>query len=130
MNALLIRIMQANGLALSTSLAAILLAVALFFQLQKRVGGMNGSQIVFSFLKVGLAAAVMAGPVYGVRRLITQFFDPVSQSTTALSTMEGLILVFAGALVGGLVYAGMLTLLRVEEMGMVQRQVTARLRRA
>jgi len=130
LNALLIRIMQANGLALSTSLAAILLAVALFFQLQKRVGGMNGSQIVFSFLKVGLAAAVMAGPVYGVRRLITQFFDPVSQSTTALSTMEGLILVFAGALVGGLVYAGMLTLLRVEEMGMVQRQVTARLRRA
>ena len=52
------------GLALSTSAVAVFGAVALFFVLGRRVGGVYGRELAVSILKIFLASVVMGGVVW------------------------------------------------------------------
>ncbi len=115
LNWVLVGPMQERGLALATTIAATLFAVALFFQLHQRLGGLNGSLIVLSILKVSLAGTLMALPVYGLRLAITRVLSPGALDTTALSTGDTMFLIFVCATLGLGIYGALLWALRVDE---------------
>ena len=129
LNWVLVGPMQERGLALATTIAATLFAVALFFQLHQRLGGLNGSLIVRSFLKVSLAGALMALPVYGLRLAITRILSPGALDTTALSTGDTVFLVFVCATIGLSIYVALLWALRVDEARFLWDKLGSKLRR-
>jgi putative peptidoglycan lipid II flippase len=66
LNVALIRVMGYAGLALGTSLAAIVNAGIQFLFLRRALGGLEGRRIVVTFLKALLASAAMAGAAWYV----------------------------------------------------------------
>lgn len=130
LNWLLVGPMGANGLALSTTIAAIALATALFFQLQHQIGGMHGSLIVRSFLKVCVSGAIMLMPVYGIRAGMTKWLTPgLPDTTTVIGAGPTLFMIVVASVVGLAVYVGMLFVLRVDEARVLARQFSQRLHR-
>lgn len=115
MNIVVVGPFQDRGLAASTSVAAAILAIALFYRLQKRLGGLNGMLIVQSLAKVSIAAVVMAGPAYLVRHALTHALSPAAPTTTAIGAGLTAFIVITASLAGLLVYAAMLWVLRVDE---------------
>jgi putative peptidoglycan lipid II flippase len=59
LNTMLVRSMGYEGLALGTSLAALLNAGLLLFMLNRHLGGLEGSRVLDSLLRIILAASVM-----------------------------------------------------------------------
>jgi putative peptidoglycan lipid II flippase len=115
MNVAVVGPFQDRGLAASTSVAAAILALALFYRLHKRLGGLNGMLILQSLVKVSIAAAVMAGPTYGVRIALTRALAHNAPTTTAMTTGPTILIVVVSSLVGLGVYAAMLWILKVDE---------------
>jgi putative peptidoglycan lipid II flippase len=116
MNAALVGPFKDQGLAMSTSIAATILALWLFFRLQKRLGGMNGALIMRSFVKVCAASAVMAVPVYLMRLGLSHWFTPTAiDSTTAMGTGAASAVVFLCAAFGIVLYVILLWVMRAEE---------------
>jgi putative peptidoglycan lipid II flippase len=115
MNMVLVGPFKDRGLATSTSIAAALLAVALFYRLQKRLGGLNGMLIVQSLVKVSVAALLMAGPTYGVRLALTHYLSPGAPTTTAMGAGAAALIVVVSSVIGLAVYGLMLWVLKVDE---------------
>ena len=68
LNMILIRMMGYTGLALGTSVAAIFNAAVQLAFLRRRLGGVDGRRIATTFLKMAIAAAVMAAAAWGADR--------------------------------------------------------------
>lgn len=115
MNIMVVGPFKDRGLAASTSIAAAILAVALFYRLQKRLGGLNGMLIVQSLVKVTIAAIVMAAPTYAVRYVLTHALARSAPTTTAMTTGPTILIIVAASLAGLAVYAAMLWILKVDE---------------
>jgi putative peptidoglycan lipid II flippase len=64
LNVMLVRVMGFAGLALGTSLAAILNAALQLFMLRRELGGIEARRITVTFLKVTLAAIPMAAAAW------------------------------------------------------------------
>ena len=56
----LVRLIGFEGLALGTSIAAIVNAAALLWILRRRLGGMEGRRLLATLIKVTMSASVMA----------------------------------------------------------------------
>ncbi len=56
----LVRVIGFQGLALGTSVAAIVNAAALLWMLRRRLGGIEGGRLLATLLKVTLSAVLMA----------------------------------------------------------------------
>ena len=65
LNLALVRMMGYRGLALGTSITAILNATVQLFLLRREIGGINGTRIVTSLARVLIAAAVMGAATVG-----------------------------------------------------------------
>ena len=72
------------------------------------------------------AAAVTAAPVYALRRVMTPMLG--SASTVDLTTGATLVLLLACGVVGVVVYANMLALLKVDEARFIWQRLSGRLR--
>ena len=109
LNLILVKFMQHNGLALATSLSAIIMTVLLFMNLRKRMGGIGGRRIAGVFIKSGVASMVMGIVVYVLNKLVAEY--------TALSgkLIELLVLVLVISL-GALIYFTLIYIFKVEEM--------------
>ncbi|RLD11398.1 MAG: murein biosynthesis integral membrane protein MurJ [Chloroflexota bacterium] len=94
--------MPRGGLALANSLATALEMVILFFLMRKRLGGIKGGEILQGGLSATLATVGMALALWG---WLSKFGD------SAVWLVAG-----GGVLVGGVVYAGVILLLRVKEV--------------
>ena len=68
----LVSVIGFRGLALSTSLAAIANGGLLLYFLRKRLNGIDGSRLVFTFLKMLAASLVMAAAAAGVEQILLQ----------------------------------------------------------
>ena len=64
LNVTLVRVMGYRGLALGTSVAAIINASALIFILSRRIGGLDGGRVTRSFAKITIAALAMGLAAY------------------------------------------------------------------
>jgi putative peptidoglycan lipid II flippase len=130
MNLAVVHRFQDRGLAGSTTVAAGLFALALFYRLHKRLGGLNGMLIVTSLLKVTLASAFMGIPVYALRRGLTHWLTPNKPDTTTLMTTPPTIfIVLACTIVGAAIYCLMLWVLKVDEARFVWDKLAGRFRR-
>jgi len=72
MNLALVRIMGFRGLALGTALAAMFNAVALFWLLGRRLGGLEGRRIATSLLKIVIASIVMGLAAWSTSAWLTR----------------------------------------------------------
>ena len=97
------------GVALATSIVALVNFFALALLLRRKIDRLNGRDIILSFLKISAASAVMSAVCYGVYRLMFDRFG-----------IEGFWLRFAEAFVpiaiGGVAFIVVAKLLRVTEL--------------
>jgi putative peptidoglycan lipid II flippase len=105
------------GLALAFSLAYTVAAIITLVVLRAQLHGIDGAQLWSSLSRIVGAGAVVAGVSWAVGELIGWS-----------SFVEAVLAVAAGALAGGVVYLGLLVLLRIEERQALLTLVPARLR--
>ena len=73
LNLALVRVLGYRGLALGTSITALLNASAQLWLLRRRLSGINGRAIAVSFVRVLLASLVMAVMAWGADRMLLQW---------------------------------------------------------
>ena len=122
MNWLLMKPLGHGGLALATSIAVTLHMLILMEILRRRLGGLNGTLLIQSFLKVSLASLAAGAVAWVSFRYCGQFVDTVTQFGAGMGVLV------AGGL-GILVYMGMVALLKVDEATEVWGMISARFRR-
>jgi putative peptidoglycan lipid II flippase len=120
LNLALVRVMGYTGLALGTSLAAVLNAALLMVLLRRRLDGLDGGRLVSSFVRVGLASAAMGASAVAVYAVLADWIPGAALAAQVLR--------LAGAIGAALVVlAAGAHLLRVREfrdaVSMVKRQL-------
>ena len=100
------------GLALANTIATTLEMIVLALLLSRRLGGLGWPQLIATMLKSGVAALLMAVPLWW--------------AANNLSSAPILLLAPAGLIVGGLVYLGAAALLRMPELQTVRRLIPGR----
>jgi putative peptidoglycan lipid II flippase len=68
LNLILVRLLGYRGLALGTSLAALVNASMLLLLLRRRLRGLDGRRVAVAFGKIALASIVMGAAAWGVER--------------------------------------------------------------
>lgn len=113
LNLTLVRIMGLGGLAISTSIAAMITMFLLFISLTKKVGKFNKKDIVVPSLKIFAASLIMGVFVYFICNLFVTLF----------TGFKGILLGFSlSIIVGVAVYSFALWFLKVEEFKVVLNQ--------
>jgi putative peptidoglycan lipid II flippase len=100
------------GVALATSLVALVNFFTLALILRGRIKRLNGRDVMFSFVKIAAASALMSAAAYGVYRLLTHNFG------TAGLWIQ-LIEAFVPIATGAIAFAIAAKLLRVRELEQV-----------
>lgn len=95
-----------GGLALATSLSSITNAAVLVYLLKKRLGRIGGRKIVAAILRFSFAAAVMGLVVYFVNEWLFVTTDTLVVRLTVVT---------AEIFLGAAVYAGISSLMKIEE---------------
>ncbi|WP_377278305.1 murein biosynthesis integral membrane protein MurJ [Planococcus dechangensis] len=103
LNLVLTRIIGLNGLALATSIAAIVSTMLLYISLIRKIGSLDSRRLMFDLAKGLLAALIMGVAAKAV-------------FTLSLSAMGDLPALFIGVLTGFLVYTGMLWILQLSDI--------------
>lgn len=115
---LLVKPLQAGGLAFATSLAALINMILLFYVLRKRLKKIDGWNIFRTTLKT-LGASFLMGVVVS---LWAKGLKPFLGS----STVGSIIILVTGTILGALIFAGVTKVMRMEEfeltLGMVQKR--------
>ena len=109
LNFLLMGPMAHAGLALATSIGSVLNFVLLFWMLRSRIGGIGGRSLATSVAKIATAAVVAGVAAWITARAVEGVMGLESLAARLAVVGAG----FAAAL---LVYVGMATILRVEEL--------------
>jgi putative peptidoglycan lipid II flippase len=98
LNLALVRVLGYRGLALGTSITALLNAAAQLWLLRRRLSGIEGRTIAASFVRVLLASLVMAAVAWGADRLLLQWLPGETLPLQALR-LALVIALAVGALV-------------------------------
>lgn len=108
MNWSLVGIMQERGLALSTSVVALLNFVLLYWLMQRRINGMEGRKTLVTVIKITLASAVMGIVCW----LVSQFcYRVIGDSQPAR-----LVNVIAAVGTGAIIFYAITAALKVREL--------------
>jgi putative peptidoglycan lipid II flippase len=105
------------GLALAFALAYFVGAIVTLGVLRVRLDGIDGARIMSSLTRIVAAGVVVGGVSWAVGEFVGWS-----------SFGHAVVAVVAGTAIGGVVYLGLLMLLRVEELSEVRSLVPARLR--
>ncbi len=116
---LLMQTMQVAGLALATSISAIVNTITLMWLLHRRVGGLDGTVIVCSMLKLVPPTVGLGVGCFAVMKALEYLPD-----TGGL--MPRLVDVVLPATLGTLIFIGLSALFRVEELQSAWRLVKRR----
>jgi putative peptidoglycan lipid II flippase len=96
LNQILVRFMGIEGLALSTSISAIICTVMLFYSLRKEIGPLGGKKIIETLFKSGLACLIMGVVVHFTYKYMSTIFWPEGIIYQALDLT---VVVLVGALI-------------------------------
>ena len=107
LNIILSKYLGIGGLALATSLAAIVSTVLMFITLRKKIGGFGLGEIFQSFIKIGIISVVMGAIALGSFNFLKQ---------QSLSANLALLLAIG---VGALVYAILIYLAKIPEVDQI-----------
>lgn len=134
LNLVLVRYLAHGGLALATSIAALVGCALLLVFLRQRLGGLGGRYFLPETGKASMAALVMGAAVWWLNEAAKIPFGRLSQSASAflgggLAEFGALGLrIIAVSCAGALVYAGACRILGVREMFYVLGLVRERMR--
>src|SRR5262249_8472745 len=120
LNLLLVRTMGFTGLAVGTTIAAIVHAAILLWRLRARVGGIGGRGNVRVFALITIAALAMGAAAWGSQHVLEAV-------VAGRSTVVRALRVFTSIGVGLATLVAAAHLLRVEEFKEAVRRVAARL---
>jgi putative peptidoglycan lipid II flippase len=122
LNLALVRIMGYRGLALGTSITALVNASVQLWLLKREIGGIEGTRVASTFARVAVAALVMAGAAWGANELLTGVLpgQGLVRQTVRLTASIGTALA---------VLAAAAQLLRIREFTQARDLVLGRLRR-
>lgn len=111
LNIILIRFLGHAGLALATSISALICIVLLFRSLKKKIGYFGEDKILKTMIKSLIAAIVMGVVTGGVYNLFAK--------ALGVGFIKEAISLFASVGIGALVYGVMVIVLKVEEVNIV-----------
>ena len=109
LNLVLVRFMQHDGLALATSLSAIIMTLLLFANLRKSMGGIGGRKLAGVFIKSGVASLAMGIAVYVLNKLMAGYTASSGRLIELLAL--GLVISF-----GALIYFALIYIFKVQEI--------------
>jgi putative peptidoglycan lipid II flippase len=116
---LLVHPLAVGGLAFSDTIAAFVNMLLLFYVLRKKLGKMDGKNMLGTGIKSLLASVVMAIAIWGWNQWLTHILGT--------KTLSSVIILMSGTALGALVFAGAAWLLRMEEfeqtVGLVRRRI-------
>lgn len=118
-----IRLWGIGGLALGTSLAAILSGAMLVYKLKQKLGTINGAWIGEGLLKTALATVLFSGAVYLSYESLAGLAGSQASSLIKLLCMSG------SGLAGVSVYAAVLWFVKLEEIGDLKQMVLSKMDR-
>jgi putative peptidoglycan lipid II flippase len=118
-NLALFPILDVRGLALGHALAYTFAALVAAEVLRRRLGGLDGRQLLPGLVRVLLSAGATAAAAWGAARLIANILG-------AETLAEQLIQVGAGVVAGLIIFVGAALLFRVEEFELVKRGIMGR----
>jgi putative peptidoglycan lipid II flippase len=121
-NVLFFHLLGVKGLALGHATAYTFGAVVLTLIIRRRLGGLDGRQVIGGLGRVVIAGVVTAGAAYGTSELLGSL---VGTETLLEQTVQ----VLGSVVVGLLVFVGMALLLRIEDLRQVVGMVAGRFRR-
>ena len=111
LNLILIKPLGHAGLALSTSISSIITAGLLFFSLKRKKGHFGGSRIVKTGLKSLIASLIMGAVAWFIYKELA--------IVLGTGLIKEILAVSAASISGALLYLIMITLMKVEEVGLV-----------
>jgi len=127
LNLVLVRLLGYPGLALGTSLAAMLNATILALLLRHRLGGLDGGRLLGGFIRIAVASVVMGLSVCSAERWLASYWlvnfwkEPPGDLLSAL-------VIGVEILLGVFVFTFTARLLGLEELDQVKRELLAKLR--
>lgn len=110
------------GLALSTSIVALVNFAALLLLMRRRIGHLEGRRIFSSFVRIALASLALSIASYGAYRWLLRELGDATLTARVVET-------FAPIAVGVAVFLIAARLLRIEEMSAAVRAVAGRFKR-
>ncbi|MGH2682028.1 MAG: murein biosynthesis integral membrane protein MurJ [Actinomycetota bacterium] len=120
-NFALFPLLGVRGLALGHAIAYTFAAVTAGVLLRRRLGGLEGRALFRGLAKIVAGAAVTAAGTWGVATLV--------QRALGVETLiEQMIQVGTSVLAGLIIFLGVALLLRMEELELVRRTISARMR--
>ena len=123
LNLILVEVISYRGLALGTSIAALVNAVTLLALLRRRLNGLDLPRVLLVFAKVSVASAAMGLAAWATH-------DRLAEAWEGAGLVLRLGRVSASIAAGILVLIGSARLLRIRELDQALRQVAAKLRQA
>ncbi|CEP39031.1 murein biosynthesis integral membrane protein MurJ [Paraclostridium sordellii] len=122
LNIVLVKVMGHGGLALATSLSAIICILLLFISLKRKIGYYGQDKIKITFIKSLIASICMGVVTY----FIYKFFNGI----LGLGLIKQAISLGVSIGAGAIVYAILVILLKVEEIDMLTSMVKKKLKKA
>ena len=110
------------GVALATSCVALINFFALAFMMRKRIGRLNGREILSSFVRIAIASAVMSAVCYFSYQFLTHRFEHKPITIKLIETFVPIVL-------GGLTFVIAAKLLRISELEKIYGALSAKLGR-
>nr|PZN09007.1 MAG: murein biosynthesis integral membrane protein MurJ [Caldicoprobacter oshimai] len=121
LNLILVKFMQHDGLALATSLSAMVMTVLLFANLRKRLRGIAGRKLVAGFLKCGVASLIMGLAVYWLNGFAEEHIH-------SSSGLIDLLVLGAVIMIGAALYFALVYVFKVEEVDWLVDMVKKRMK--
>lgn len=116
---LLVKPLQAGGLAFATSLAAVFNMIVLLYLLRKRLKQIDGWRMLWTTIQSIIASVLMGAAVY--------FWAKGLTAIVGTGTMGSIAILLTGAALGAAVFAAAAKLMRMEEfnqtLGMLKRRI-------
>jgi putative peptidoglycan lipid II flippase len=120
LNLVLVQTMGFRGLALGTSIAALVNASVLLFLLRRRLGGLDINRVALACIKISIAAGLMAVVAISVHQATLNIWP-------GNDTLTRLLQVFSSISAGILTLIASARLLRIEEWEQMRRQILTKL---
>jgi putative peptidoglycan lipid II flippase len=108
LNLMLVRTLGHRGLALGTAISALANAAILLVMLRRRLGGIEGRQLITTFVKITIASLVMAGAAHRTESLLHMYWAGEALTVRAIR-------VFTSISVGLAVLTATAVILRIHE---------------
>ncbi|MCE9675746.1 murein biosynthesis integral membrane protein MurJ [Paraclostridium bifermentans] len=121
LNIALVKVMGHGGLALATSLSAIICIILLFISLKKKIGYYGQDKIRSTFIKTVVASLVMG--------VVTYFVYKFLFGILGLGFIQEAISLGVSIAIGGAIYLGLIIVFKVEEVNMAIDMIKKKLKR-